>query len=80
MAAVIAPVGIDHPHFGFPRIPLFFVFEILLQEDDVGVVHRQAHRLPDFLQLFFTSADKPFQHRRKIRNRIVHPDGFRFFQ
>ena len=61
VAAVVAPIGVEHSDFGHRRVALFGLCEIVAAESQVLNRHRKRH-------LFVESGDFAVRHRYEARN------------
>ena len=77
MAAVIAPIGIDHPQLRHRGISLFLVPEIIPAEQQIGKGHGKSHRIKIALHLSLIPGDKA-RHPGNIRRTLrLQFQGFR---
>ena len=78
MTAVIRPVGINHHDLGESWITLFFLFEVLLQKDDICQIHGKTMVLDKICKACFIQAAEAIQHRWQRRFLIGILDRCRF--
>ena len=79
MAAVVRPVSVDDLQFCQSRIPLFFIFEILLNHADIPFTHGKFHVFAKALQSLFIQLCKSVHDFYIFRNHCFHIQGLRLF-
>ena len=62
VAAVVAPVGVQHPNLRHARVTMLFVLEIVLNMFKVGQGHGQAQGVVQVGQFLFAQRGEPFQY------------------
>ncbi len=73
VAAMVAPVGVNHPYFGKGGLPLLLPGEVVLAEGDVIQVHGQAVALDEGRQPLPVQLQKAGQGRHLLR--LLHRQG-----
>ena len=66
MAAMVGPVGVDHLDLGDRGIAALLVAEILLEEHDVGQIHRQPALGDERRQALFVELAEALEHLHRI--------------
>ena len=79
VAAVVRPVGVDHPDLGDGGVPVLTA-EIVLAEPDIAQVHGQTLFLDELLQSLFVQLVEAVQHRHGAGDGVLHLQGILLFQ
>ena len=79
VAAVVRPVGVDHPDLGDGGVPVLTA-EIVLAEPDIAQVHGQTLFLDELLQALFVQLVEAVQHRHGAGDGVLHLQGILLFQ
>ena len=77
VAAVIRPVGVKHADLGDGGVTLLFIFEIIADENEIRVCHRQIERIIEGFQLLFRHFTEVVKDLYIFRLRIVGRQGLR---
>ena len=80
MAAMIRPIGVDHPQFCDGRVTVFLIPEIVPAEFQVGQCHGKAHAVIIFFHLVFVPGNKA-RYPGHVGGHVgLHIQRFRFLQ
>ncbi len=80
MAAVVGPVGIQHPDLRHGRIPLLLLPEIPLDMQEILEGHCQAQGIIQTLKVFLPHGTKTIQHSHIPRLFILRDQRLRLYQ